>query len=593
MINRSNQFFLIVGLLWCSLSYAAPPTMTGIVIVGAASDSASEHTYVGFVADNNGHIIVHTLNAPTATLYVRAIGGATYEAQTVVRDAGSDLTLLKVSGATPAPYTFARDLAKVQRKVFAVQVTDDAANAHMISGSLTKVQQLETGGPSYYLHNALVGKRGAGGPLFNNCGEVVGVMVEPKKGWLESWFGGGDVHTAYAITAEWLIAQFSAHGFAPVRAPDSCLSEAEQAAAAEQAVAAEKQAIEAKLEEETRKAAAAEQAAAAEKQAIEAKLEEETRKAAAAEQAVAAEKQAIEAKLEEETRKAAAAEQAAAAEKQAIEAKLEEETRKAAAAEQAAAAEKQAIEAKLEEETRKAAAAEQAAAAEKQAIEAKLEEETRKAADAEQAAAAEKQAIEAELEEETRKAAAAKQAAAAEKQAQARQYKQWGIIGATILLLLLLLAWVLKRRAVMRERSEKEAARNHAAQAQAQLAVREAAAERIRQTPTVFFEGTDSARRSFALRVPGASITTPKGTVIGRNPSSSDFVINHPEVSRRQFRLFVEDNQLKIEDLGSTNGTIVDGKKLVANQKVALADLSRVNLSGLELTVRFERTDVE
>ena len=147
----------------------------------------------------------------------------------------------------------------------------------------------------------------------------------------------------------------------------------------------------------------------------------------------------------------------------------------------------------------------------------------------------------------------------------------------------------------MRERREKVAAKIHAGQAEEQLAAREQVEARIRQTPTVFFEGADPAGQTVALRVPGASIAAAEGAVVGRNPGGSDFVINHPQVSRRQFRVFAaadkESALLMIEDLGSTNGTTVDGKKLGAGDETLLADLSRVQLSDLSLTVRLEHTD--
>ena len=79
------------------------------------------------------------------------------------------------------------------------------------------------------------------------------------------------------------------------------------------------------------------------------------------------------------------------------------------------------------------------------------------------------------------------------------------------------------------------------------------------------------------------------GVVVGRNPADSDFVINHPKVSRKQFRLFAAGGLLMIEDLGSTNGTTVDGKRLDAGQETVLADLSRVELGDLKLLVRLEQ----
>jgi hypothetical protein len=50
--------------------------------------------------------------------------------------------------------------------------------------------------------------------------------------------------------------------------------------------------------------------------------------------------------------------------------------------------------------------------------------------------------------------------------------------------------------------------------------------------------------------------------VIGRD-LNNDIVINDSEISRRHARLFLQGNNYVIEDLGSTNGTSVNGQKLV------------------------------
>jgi len=49
---------------------------------------------------------------------------------------------------------------------------------------------------------------------------------------------------------------------------------------------------------------------------------------------------------------------------------------------------------------------------------------------------------------------------------------------------------------------------------------------------------------------------------IGRD-LQNDIVINDPEVSRRHARLFLQGNHVVIEDLGSTNGTTVNGQRLL------------------------------
>jgi hypothetical protein len=50
---------------------------------------------------------------------------------------------------------------------------------------------------------------------------------------------------------------------------------------------------------------------------------------------------------------------------------------------------------------------------------------------------------------------------------------------------------------------------------------------------------------------------------VGRD-LGNDIVINDPEVSRRHARLFLQNNTYILEDLGSTNGTSVNGQRLAA-----------------------------
>lgn len=50
---------------------------------------------------------------------------------------------------------------------------------------------------------------------------------------------------------------------------------------------------------------------------------------------------------------------------------------------------------------------------------------------------------------------------------------------------------------------------------------------------------------------------------VGRD-LNNDIVINDPEVSRRHARLFLQGNSYVLEDLGSTNGTFINGQRLAS-----------------------------
>ncbi len=61
---------------------------------------------------------------------------------------------------------------------------------------------------------------------------------------------------------------------------------------------------------------------------------------------------------------------------------------------------------------------------------------------------------------------------------------------------------------------------------------------------------------------PGKEFQIDKAEVFIGRDIGNDIVINDPEVSRRHARIYLQGNMYIIEDLGSTNGTTVNGQKL-------------------------------
>jgi pSer/pThr/pTyr-binding forkhead associated (FHA) protein len=74
------------------------------------------------------------------------------------------------------------------------------------------------------------------------------------------------------------------------------------------------------------------------------------------------------------------------------------------------------------------------------------------------------------------------------------------------------------------------------------------------------------------------------GTVktMGRAPGA-DFIVDAALVSRLHCRFTLADAGLKIEDLGSTNGTFVNGQKITGAQILAGGD--RVKVGRVEFVV--------
>jgi pSer/pThr/pTyr-binding forkhead associated (FHA) protein len=59
---------------------------------------------------------------------------------------------------------------------------------------------------------------------------------------------------------------------------------------------------------------------------------------------------------------------------------------------------------------------------------------------------------------------------------------------------------------------------------------------------------------------------------IGRD-IANDIVINDAEVSRKHTRLTLEGDRYKIEDLNSTNGTYIDGQRLIGPHLLAIGEI--------------------
>ena len=484
---------LLMGVLSIALGVAhalAQPGLEGVVSIDRADRARAGS---GFVADDKGHVLTR-IDAPGEVLFVTTTAGVTYNARQIDRDPDSGLSLLRLASGADAfsPWPFARAAAEPERRVYAIRSGATAADAMLVSGSLDNIQRSPQGRPEIYLHNALTGEAGLGLPLFNNCGEVVGVVV-PRPG-VCLFCGDDSDRAAYALPIDQVQSRFAGRGLAPARAAADCVSEAARAAEAE---------------------------------AAEARL------------------QALERELEQNA-------DAGEAERARLEAEMEQGRAELGRAE----------EARREAEEARAAA----------------EEEQREAEEARAAA-----------KEEQRQAEEARAAAETEARQREQQYLLWGAIAGGLLLLILILVWALKQRSVRREQAAKARAEAEAKEAAADLKAKAEEEARIAAVPTVFFDIIDASGARSALRVPGASIATAKGAVVGRNPKDSDFVINHTEVSRRHFRLFTDGGLLLLEDLGATNGVIVDGKQLAAGQETVLADRSQVRIGDLQLNMRLEQ----
>jgi len=112
-------------------------------------------------------------------------------------------------------------------------------------------------------------------------------------------------------------------------------------------------------------------------------------------------------------------------------------------------------------------------------------------------------------------------------------------------------------------------------------------------TRAVTLEGGARARRvrPYVLRVGDETLAVSSlGYRVGSRPGA-DLVLDDPEVSRLHFEILMDEHGYRLRDLGSTNGTVVDGAR--AND-VYLRPGSRVVIGGTTLVFepRGEEVDV-
>lgn len=241
------------------------------------------------------------------------------------------------------------------------------------------------------------------------------------------------------------------------------------------------------------------------------------------------------------------------------------------------AATQQAQEAVQEAQRQKEAAQEQARRAAAQ-----TEAERQRAVQARQEQQAE---LQRQQDEAQRREAALQREKEESEQRAAQRQQQVLLYGSIIGGLVLLGVIVLIRRKQKRLRTTEQEKQNIAGaldRAQSELS-QAAEQDRIRgSAPDVFLEGTTPP---IALKIPGASLVGRAGAVVGRSPAASTFVINHEQVSRQHFRLSLVAQQVMLEDLGSTNGTSIDGVTAETGRPTPVRDGSRLGLGDLELTL--------
>ncbi|MDF3075684.1 MAG: cya [Alphaproteobacteria bacterium] len=100
------------------------------------------------------------------------------------------------------------------------------------------------------------------------------------------------------------------------------------------------------------------------------------------------------------------------------------------------------------------------------------------------------------------------------------------------------------------------------------------------------FAGKDRDGVAFELVISASELKhAAEGLVLGRHSEQCDLVVAHGSLSRRHARLRIGEGRLTIEDLGSTNGTIVDGMRLPVETPRPLRDGAQLLLGEIRFVV--------
>ena len=74
--------------------------------------------------------------------------------------------------------------------------------------------------------------------------------------------------------------------------------------------------------------------------------------------------------------------------------------------------------------------------------------------------------------------------------------------------------------------------------------------------------------------------------LIGKHREMNDFILDYPTVSRMHLRIDQKEKVYIFTDMNSTNGTVVNGYKLEANETVSVKEGDSIQIAGLSYRFR-------
>ena len=89
---------------------------------------------------------------------------------------------------------------------------------------------------------------------------------------------------------------------------------------------------------------------------------------------------------------------------------------------------------------------------------------------------------------------------------------------------------------------------------------------------------------------PGMTFPLEQEEILLGRDLANDITIGDPEVSRRHARFFMRDDNIFVEDLGSTNGTFLNGERISSPKQLRVGDVITL---GENVVLVFEKLSVD
>lgn len=105
--------------------------------------------------------------------------------------------------------------------------------------------------------------------------------------------------------------------------------------------------------------------------------------------------------------------------------------------------------------------------------------------------------------------------------------------------------------------------------------------------------GIKETSETFKMEMDGSIDEWVFGRLLKKGNGDVDYMVPGTTVSRKHFKVYIEDDDFYIEDLGSSNGTTVNGVRLSKGKPMELFDKSKVKAGDVEMVFRLVEKEVD